>query len=147
MYCISTKLHKNSHRPFFFYLNIFVFRNMMSFRNMGCCLVTTACKPCIAFYFIFFFFWGVFLGGGGVLMYSAVRPLVCFVYICLHFLCNSYACHTGSCFHKFQYCVIEESQKPADNALNQSSTFSAPLSPVYRKGCINMCALILFSKR
>jgi len=64
MYSISTKLHVNNHRSIFFYLNIFVFRNMTSFGNIRRCLATTTCEPCFALYVIH-------LVVQGVLMYSA----------------------------------------------------------------------------
>jgi len=44
VYYISTRLPVNNHRSYFFYSNIFVFRNMTSFGNKRRCLTTTASK-------------------------------------------------------------------------------------------------------
>ena len=70
MFFISTRLPVNNHRSFFFYLNICVFRNVMSFGNKRRYLATTASKPCFALYVIYLVARGVF-SMSLVLMYSA----------------------------------------------------------------------------
>ena len=91
MFSISTRLHVNNYRSFFFYFNIFVFRNMTSFGNKRCCLATTACKNWFALYVIHLVarcgVFSVFL----VLMYSTKCVLVCYVYIFTFSL--SYSCN------------------------------------------------------
>ena len=46
---ISTRLCVNNHGSFFFYLNIFDFRNMTTFGNIRRFLATTVSKPCFTF--------------------------------------------------------------------------------------------------
>ena len=73
----------HNHRSFL-YLNIFLVRNMTSFGDKQHCLATTACKTCFGLYVNHLVVRGLF-SFFLVLMYSAVWPLVCYVYISYNF--------------------------------------------------------------
>ena len=80
IYSNSKRLHINNHQSIFFYLNIFVFRNITSFGNIRRCLATTTCKHCFALYVIHLVLrrvFSMFL----LLMYSAELNSSLYVYI------------------------------------------------------------------
>ena len=76
VYSISTRLPVNNHQSFFFYLNIFVFRNMTSFGNIRRYLATSACLfRVIHVHLVVRCLFP---------MYSADWALVCYVYIYIY---------------------------------------------------------------